>query len=263
MAILGSRNQYCIHPTISSSKFIQSDCNTLLKTIKGCSYNHSVGVLKNDHRIQPGGVNQIWDIEDLRILGKGDRACPYFTSKLLAKEADIVFCPYNYLFDPVIRRSMGINLKNSVVIVDEAHNIESVCRSSVSHSFTLDELRQCEHEVRTYVEKNIYVEIFSQLLPLLEGLLQFLEKAIVTLKSNGFERKTNVWDGNQFVAILEGIGLTVHNLDNYFARYVEIIAIDTKEPQPLLSATSNTLLESNKKKSSFSLLLLLIYLIFL
>jgi hypothetical protein len=27
-------------------------------------------------------------------------ACPYFTARALAEDADIIFCPYNYLVDP-------------------------------------------------------------------------------------------------------------------------------------------------------------------
>ena len=37
----------------------------------------------------------------------------------------IVFCPYNYLVEPIIRKSMEISLKNNIVILDEAHNIEA------------------------------------------------------------------------------------------------------------------------------------------
>lgn len=50
-------------------------------------------------------------------------ACPYYVSRALSKHAEIVFCPYNYLLDPVIRDAMGIDLSNSVVVLDEAHNV--------------------------------------------------------------------------------------------------------------------------------------------
>jgi len=44
----------------------------------------------------------------------------------LKTSAQIIFCPYNYLVDPGIRKAMEINLKNQVVVLDEAHNIEDV-----------------------------------------------------------------------------------------------------------------------------------------
>lgn len=45
-----------------------------------------------------------------------------------AGEADLVFCPYSYLLDPVIRSAMDITLDKSVLIFDEAHNIEDTAR---------------------------------------------------------------------------------------------------------------------------------------
>lgn len=47
-----------------------------------------------------------------------------------AENAELIFCPYNYLLDPVIRRAMMIEVKDSVLILDEAHNIEDICRQA-------------------------------------------------------------------------------------------------------------------------------------
>ena len=45
-----------------------------------------------------------------------------------AENAELIFCPYNYLLDPVIRRAVQIDLEDAVIILDEAHNIEDICR---------------------------------------------------------------------------------------------------------------------------------------
>ena len=34
------------------------------------------------------------------------QACPYYATRTLMDEADIIFCPYNYLVDPLIRRQV-------------------------------------------------------------------------------------------------------------------------------------------------------------
>jgi len=49
------------------------------------------------------------------------------------KQAEIIFMPYNYLVDPEIRAVMRVPLKNSIIIFDEAHNIEGLacCRLTV------------------------------------------------------------------------------------------------------------------------------------
>jgi DEAD_2 len=48
---------------------------------------------------------QVHDIEDLCKIGQRYKACPYFASRNLADTAELVFCPYNYLLDPSIRRA--------------------------------------------------------------------------------------------------------------------------------------------------------------
>ncbi len=40
-----------------------------------------------------------------------------------AGEAELVFCPYSYLLDPVVRAAIDVSLDNAVLIFDEAHNI--------------------------------------------------------------------------------------------------------------------------------------------
>ena len=51
-----------------------------------------------------------------------------FCTVLCAEEAELIFCPYNYLLDPVVRVAMAVDIENAVLIFDEAHNIEDVCR---------------------------------------------------------------------------------------------------------------------------------------
>ena len=48
-----------------------------------------------------------------------------------AGDAELVFCPYNYLLDPVVRSSLDVDINNAVLIFDEAHNIEDTCRQAV------------------------------------------------------------------------------------------------------------------------------------
>lgn len=38
----------------------------------------------------------------------------------MAEEAQLVFCPYSYIINPTVRRAMDIDIKGSIVILDEA-----------------------------------------------------------------------------------------------------------------------------------------------
>lgn len=48
-----------------------------------------------------------WDIEDLFSFGKDIGVCPYFGARSLMDQAEIIFCPYNYIVDPHIRESVS------------------------------------------------------------------------------------------------------------------------------------------------------------
>ena len=71
----------------------------------------------------------------MRKNGHRRRLCPYYASREMASNADLVFLPYNYLVDPRIRKTLAINLEECAVIVDEAHNVLKIFEDSSSISF--------------------------------------------------------------------------------------------------------------------------------
>ena len=79
---------------------------------------------------------EIQDIEELHTLGNDVKICPYFLQKERAKHADLILMPYQYLVEEKIRENFEINYNNAVVIVDEAHNIGSVCEEVASLNLT-------------------------------------------------------------------------------------------------------------------------------
>uniref|UniRef100_A0A803NAD5 Helicase ATP-binding domain-containing protein n=1 Tax=Chenopodium quinoa TaxID=63459 RepID=A0A803NAD5_CHEQI len=63
------------------------------------------------------------DIEDLLDLGSRLGTCPYYGSRRMVPAADLVVLPYQSLLSKSSRESLGINLKNNIIIIDEAHNL--------------------------------------------------------------------------------------------------------------------------------------------
>ncbi|KAG8039730.1 hypothetical protein G9C98_000459 [Cotesia typhae] len=182
MTILSSRDFTCIQ---SSSRNKTELCNDLLDPLKkqGCPfYNESnKRVLSTYKGLDKSTLPQPWDIEELVEVGKDYGCCPYFAARNLMPEADIIFCPYNYLIDPNIRKSMQISLKDEIVILDEAHNIEDICRDSASDTFRVDELmeviKECEHLITNVAKEKIpqyaptiktYLETFNQFIEITE-----------------------------------------------------------------------------------------------
>ena len=66
--------------------------------------------------------------------------CPYFASSKLTAEADLIFCPYQYLIDRRIREAKQITLDGHIVIFDEGHNMEDAARDAASFSCTTAQL---------------------------------------------------------------------------------------------------------------------------
>ncbi|VDN17403.1 unnamed protein product [Gongylonema pulchrum] len=149
--ILASREHMCINPAARASADINAKCKELIaRDGVGCSYKHSMrakyerpSAIRRLISQTVGEANHIWDVEDLveALRCSTPPLCPYFSSaRVLIDDADIVFCPFTYLIDPIIRASAGLSLKNTIVILDEAHNVEDICREAVSFSFSEREL---------------------------------------------------------------------------------------------------------------------------
>lgn len=77
------------------------------------------------------------DIEDLVSLGRSIGTCPYYGSRSILPEADLVVLPYQSLLSKSSRESLGLNLKNNIVIIDEAHNLADSLISMYDSKITL------------------------------------------------------------------------------------------------------------------------------
>jgi Fanconi anemia group J protein len=132
MTVLASREHTCIHPTVSRSFQKNTDCQELMDKNKGggCRYQHNVKTkLTSYHSLRHQlGHEEAWDLEEIVKVGRKGKWCPYFGVRELRTSAQLIICPYNYLVDPKIRKSMEINLTNQVLVLDEAHNIEDSAR---------------------------------------------------------------------------------------------------------------------------------------
>lgn len=113
-------------------------------TTKTCSFYHKVEKSKDAPEFRNSPV---LDIEDLIKAGQKLRCCPYFVSRELIEDADIIFMPYNYLLDPKARKANKVELNNTIVILDEAHNVERMCEDSASVQISSSEIAVCIDDV--------------------------------------------------------------------------------------------------------------------
>ena len=132
---------------------------------------------------------RVLDIEELVTAGRKAKACPYYASRQGVADAQVVILPYNTLLHKPTREAVGIKLKGSVVIVDEAHNL----LDTISHIHTVqvsgEQLCKAHTQLSAYKEryksrlnaKNLlYVK---QLLFVLTNLAKMLSEKAVKISS--------------------------------------------------------------------------------
>ncbi|RLE62605.1 MAG: hypothetical protein DRJ38_09360, partial [Thermoprotei archaeon] len=75
-------------------------------------------------------------ISEFLEMAMEEEACPWYACKYMFDEAHFIVATYPYLFNPYIRQSVFsydvgvLHLKDTIIVVDEAHNLESVTQSS-------------------------------------------------------------------------------------------------------------------------------------
>lgn len=148
LAVLGSREQLCVHPRVSLLRGGAQNhaCSTTTNT-RSCSYKNNLEHYTASGEGTQGFPSPVMDIEELvAAVGKRDRCCPYFYSRENSKTAELILLPYNYLLDATVRKTLGIDWANSVIIFDEAHNLEKVACDSTSGTLGSGELAECIRE---------------------------------------------------------------------------------------------------------------------
>lgn len=144
--VLGSRDQMCIHPEVSKETNNMNKVHMCQLKVKSrtCYFYNNVESKKEDRSVKG---DEILDIEDLVSVGKKLKCCPYYLSKELKQDADIIFMPYNYILDSKSRRANGVDLMNNIVILDEAHNVEKMCEESASLQIRITDVALCIDEI--------------------------------------------------------------------------------------------------------------------
>ena len=151
VAILGSRDQLCVNPAVmeaNNSREKLHMCQARVKA-KTCTFHQNVEKSKERSELRD---NEIMDIEDLHKLGKKHHFCPYYMSRELYQAADVIFLPYNYLLDHKIRGSLDIDFKGSIIIFDEAHNVQKLSEETSSVSISSQDIALAVRDIDEAIE---------------------------------------------------------------------------------------------------------------
>ncbi|XP_063003371.1 regulator of telomere elongation helicase 1 [Elgaria multicarinata webbii] len=151
VCVLGSREQLCINPEVKKqeSNYMQIHMCRMKVTTRTCHFYNNVEEKSTEKDL----IDPILDIEELVKNGNKHRVCPYYLSRSLKQQADIIFMPYNYLLDSKSRRAHNLDLKGTVVILDEAHNVEKMCEELASFDLTPYDLASAVDAINVVLEE--------------------------------------------------------------------------------------------------------------
>ncbi|XP_074285300.1 regulator of telomere elongation helicase 1 homolog isoform X2 [Silene latifolia] len=156
MMVLGSREQLCIHEKVKllRGRAQSNSCQYHRKRSnkRACGhYKITADFLKSNPYIGDEPV----DIEDLVNIGRSCGPCPYYMSRELLKGVDILFAPYNYLIDRSFKDRIGIEWNSSILIFDEAHNLEGICADAASFDLPAALLSACISEAKKCIDLSV------------------------------------------------------------------------------------------------------------
>lgn len=150
---LTSRKNLCVHPSIRQERngvVVDERCRSMTNGIakeKGgelCDFHENMYDME-PHNYIPNGV---YTFEDVIAYCEERRTCPYFTVRRMIPYCNVVIYSFHYLLDPKIAERVSRDLpKESILIFDEAHNIDNVCIESLSVDLTEDSLRKAQRGV--------------------------------------------------------------------------------------------------------------------
>uniref|UniRef100_A0A7N1A1Q7 DNA 5'-3' helicase FANCJ n=1 Tax=Kalanchoe fedtschenkoi TaxID=63787 RepID=A0A7N1A1Q7_KALFE len=206
MAVLASRKHYCTNANVRRKPNLDEECKLLLKGSFSCQQFKNMKDVKNHPSVQKGGSHEVHDIEDLVNIGLLVKGCPYYASRSMADDAQLVFCPYNYIINPVIRAAMEVDINGAVVILDEAHNIEDVARDAGSVDLEEDALDKLQTELQNLCD--IDAATYQPLYEMIQEIMGWICRKKDTLEKREFQLYVSCWTGDKALRELQEANIT-------------------------------------------------------
>jgi len=98
-------------------------------------------------------------VDDLIQNCRRVNLCPWTTAREVVKNCDILVCDYNHVFIDSVREaslaSMGVDIENTILIVDEAHNLPDRVRNGMERRIISNTFRDARFEVQEHLETAI------------------------------------------------------------------------------------------------------------
>ncbi|KAB7505816.1 putative ATP-dependent DNA helicase DDX11 [Armadillidium nasatum] len=172
------------------------------KTIAGCPFIKQ----KNIQSLSDLIISEVKDIEQIVTAGKKLKACPYYATRKSIKDSQLIVLPYNGLLHRSTREALGIKLKGSVVIIDEAHNLLETIGNIHSVIIGYNQLCESKSQLSEYLNrfqkklnpKNLLY--IKQIIFVINSYIKLLSMSVSSLSKDHFKKA----DNNSCVMTLHG-----------------------------------------------------------
>ena len=148
----------CLQPFKDESPLVFSIMCSQARRTRSCQH----WITKSERFSQrvlssPLHVDELVDLAKIHTEnGALAQPCPWKAARESVELADVFVGDYNHLFDDGVRSSsleaMGVDLKNIIIVVDEAHNLPDRIRMTMERRLTQTIVRNSVMEVEEYEE---------------------------------------------------------------------------------------------------------------
>ena len=157
-ANLVGKKHYCLQPgaeRLRSREFTEY-CKALRED-KSCEYYENVKVgeeLSPKMKLSLMEAKELQTSEQMKSACSKNGVCPYEVAIRLTKDAHVIITDYNYLFNPGVASSfmqrIDKELKDCIIVVDEAHNLPDRVKESASDRLTSTMLQRAFSEAEKF-----------------------------------------------------------------------------------------------------------------
>ncbi len=182
----------------------ESMCKVVDRSTGKCSCEE--GVSESERKSRGASLKEFILNDPIHVnrtieVARKRNTCPWAVARSAARETNILVCDYNHVFVESVRDSslptMGIDLENSILIIDEAHNLPDRIRGGLERRITDRVFRRALSDIEEFKE-NLEKDEKALDIPESKKLkeVKSLEKQITALRDDAmirrwFEEKTS------------------------------------------------------------------------
>ncbi len=261
---------------MTSSSF--SEYCKALREDKTCNYYlNAKNKLKQKTVLNELKITPIMPSEELKETCKSHEVCPYELALDLAERSNVIIADYHFVFNPFIQENffnkIKVTLEESIIIVDEAHNLPQRAREILSSRLSVRLLKRAITETKKYFLEDLtlnLVQLLDAIISLSKDLREGEEKVLP--KQKFLEKVNEIKDKDLLVSELKiassvilakqkrsSLGVIAEFLETWpkgereFARYIKKEGDNT---QIVLSCLDPSLLTKSVIQNSYATIIM-------